>query len=95
MLNGEEEARLAFAGATRTFAQPPHGGRRGRVGGGSTESRRDCRDGRDVVALGPAIGSGVLAEEHLRADPPCASGVAGDARRSRSPSFATLPEAAA
>ena len=70
VLDGEEEARLAFLGATRTFGRPLEG-RVGviDVGGGSTEIAVG------TVATGVAwscslpIGSGVLAYAHHRADP--------------------------
>jgi exopolyphosphatase/guanosine-5'-triphosphate,3'-diphosphate pyrophosphatase len=76
VLDGEEEARLAFLGATRTLAEPPAG----RVavvdvGGGSSE-----------IAIGTAagvewwrslaVGSGRLTDEHVRSDPPSAGALA-------------------
>jgi exopolyphosphatase/guanosine-5'-triphosphate,3'-diphosphate pyrophosphatase len=71
LLDGEEEARLAFVGATRTAARPL-GGRVGvvDVGGGSTEI------GIGTVAQGMhwstslRFGSGLLADRYLKGDPP-------------------------
>ncbi|HEV2724234.1 MAG TPA: hypothetical protein VGV10_06340 [Thermoleophilaceae bacterium] len=71
VISGQEEARLSFVGATRTFQEPAAGTIAVvDVGGGSTE-----------IAVGAAghgvrwwrslpIGSGVLADRHLRSDPP-------------------------
>ncbi|MGH2950201.1 MAG: hypothetical protein ACRDPC_28710 [Solirubrobacteraceae bacterium] len=74
ILDGDEEARLAFLGATRTLGHDLPG-RIGvvDVGGGSTE-----------IALGTlatgvewsssfAVGSGFLADHYLRSDPPAAA----------------------
>jgi exopolyphosphatase/guanosine-5'-triphosphate,3'-diphosphate pyrophosphatase len=74
ILDGEEEARLAFLGATRTLGQELDGlvGVVD-VGGGSTE-----------IAVGTTaegvswwasfrLGSGQLADDHLRSDPPSAA----------------------
>src|SRR5829696_8399801 len=69
ILDGEEEARLAFLGATSTLGQELEGS----VGGGSTE-----------IAVGTVadgvtwwasfrLGSGQLADDHLRSDPPTAA----------------------
>jgi len=71
ILSGQEEARLAFVGAVGTMDHPP-AGELGvvDVGGGSSEL---------VVGIAPdhvswsssfAIGSGTLADECLRSDPP-------------------------
>ena len=71
ILSGDEEARLAFVGAARTLGHAP-GGALGvvDVGGGSSEL---------VVGIAPdhvswcasfGVGSGELAEECLRSDPP-------------------------
>ena len=74
ILDGEEEARLAFAGATKTL------GRRleGRVavadiGGGSSELAVGTLDGGVEWSASFRIGSGVLADAHLRSDPPAPS----------------------
>jgi exopolyphosphatase/guanosine-5'-triphosphate,3'-diphosphate pyrophosphatase len=71
VLDGEEEAHLAFEGAVRTLAEPPQGlvGVVD-VGGGSSEiAVGTAADGvRWWASVG--IGSGMLADEHLRADPP-------------------------
>jgi exopolyphosphatase/guanosine-5'-triphosphate,3'-diphosphate pyrophosphatase len=71
VLTGEEEARLAFDGATRTHAAPL----RGRVavvdvGGGSCEVAVGTKVGGVEWSASLAIGSGSLAETCLRSDPP-------------------------
>ena len=68
VLDGEEEARLAFSGAARAV------GAQGTlavvdVGGGSTEVAVGT-GGRVVHAESTPVGSSVLAERHLHADPP-------------------------
>ncbi len=77
ILSGEEEARLAFVGAAGTLGHRPAGALGVvDVGGGSSEI---------VVGTAPhdigwwfsfAIGSGDLADEYLRSDPPLASELA-------------------
>ena len=69
VLQGEEEARLAFQGAARAA------GVLGSlavidVGGGSTEIAVGPAGGRVLHAESIPIGSSVLAERHLSADPP-------------------------
>ena len=71
ILDGEEEARLAFLGATRTL------GRRLEgtigvvdVGGGSTELAVGTYDGGVTWSSSYRLGSGSIAEEHLLSDPP-------------------------
>lgn len=71
ILDGEEEARLAFLGATRTL------GRRLEgtigvvdVGGGSTELAVGTYDGGVTWSSSYRLGSGSIAEDHLRTDPP-------------------------
>ena len=71
VLDGEEEARLAFLGATSTYAGPLAG----RiavvdVGGGSTEIAIGNVGGAVEWWASSPIGSGALAERHLRTDPP-------------------------
>jgi exopolyphosphatase / guanosine-5'-triphosphate,3'-diphosphate pyrophosphatase len=72
VLSGEDEARLAFTGAARvvgavgTLAVID-------VGGGSTEIAIGRGDGRPLHAESIPVGSLVLAERHLRSDPPTAS----------------------
>ena len=74
ILSGDEEARLAFAGATRTLSHLPTG-EVGvvDVGGGSTEVVVGTLA--DGVAFSGSfrVGSGFLAEAYLRSDPPAAS----------------------
>jgi len=72
VLTGEEEARLAFRGAARTV------GSAGTilvadVGGGSTEIAVGRADTGVERAESIPIGSSVLAERHLRGDPPSGS----------------------
>jgi exopolyphosphatase / guanosine-5'-triphosphate,3'-diphosphate pyrophosphatase len=77
ILSGEEEARLAFIGAAGTLGHRPSGALGVvDVGGGSSEI---------VVGTAPhavgwwfscAIGSGDLADEYLRSDPPLATELA-------------------
>lgn len=71
VLDGEEEARLAFLGATKTLEQPPEG----RVavvdvGGGSTEIAIGTVDGGVDWWRSFAFGSGFLADAYLGDDPP-------------------------
>jgi exopolyphosphatase/guanosine-5'-triphosphate,3'-diphosphate pyrophosphatase len=74
ILTGEEEARLAFTGATRTLGHRPTGDVGVvDVGGGSTELVvGTLADGVSWCASFP-IGSGFLAEAYLRSDPPAAA----------------------
>jgi exopolyphosphatase / guanosine-5'-triphosphate,3'-diphosphate pyrophosphatase len=71
VLSEREEARLAFLGATRTLDEPPAG----RVavvdvGGGSSEVAVGTVDGEMESYASFRIGSGSLADAHLRGDPP-------------------------
>lgn len=70
VLAGEDEARLAFAGATAPLADREATVAVLDVGGGSTE----IAIGSPAAGVGwfrsLAIGSGVLADTHLRSDPP-------------------------
>ena len=71
VLTADEEAALAFAGALNTLSAPP-AGTIGviDVGGGSSELvTGTVRDGVTWCTSLP-IGSGTLAERHLRSDPP-------------------------
>jgi exopolyphosphatase/guanosine-5'-triphosphate,3'-diphosphate pyrophosphatase len=77
VLSAEEEARLAFAGAT-ALLDPPPAGTVGvvDVGGGSSELVvGTMRDGVEWVVSLP-VGSGVLADAFLHADPPDAGQLA-------------------
>lgn len=71
LLSGEEEARLAFAGATASLACGP-GEAIGvaDVGGGSSELIVGTRAGGVSWSRSLALGSGDLARTHLHADPP-------------------------
>jgi exopolyphosphatase/guanosine-5'-triphosphate,3'-diphosphate pyrophosphatase len=71
VLDGEEEARLAFLGATRTIGRELHG----RiavvdVGGGSTEIAVGTMGGGVEWAASFEFGSGFLADAYLGSDPP-------------------------
>lgn len=71
VLDGEEEARLAFLGATKTLGEPLEG----RVavvdvGGGSTEIAIGTVDGGVQWWKSFAFGSGFLADAYLGDDPP-------------------------
>jgi exopolyphosphatase/guanosine-5'-triphosphate,3'-diphosphate pyrophosphatase len=73
VLDGEEEARLAFLGATRTLGAVPAG----RlavvdVGGGSTEIAAGTLAGGVEWSTSLALGSGGLADRFLASDPPTA-----------------------
>jgi exopolyphosphatase/guanosine-5'-triphosphate,3'-diphosphate pyrophosphatase len=71
VLSDEEEARLAFVGATRTLARPAEGTIAVvDVGGGSTELAIGAPDGTVDWSASFRIGSGFLADSYLRADPP-------------------------
>ena len=71
ILEGEEEARLAFVGATRTLGRPLDGvvGEVD-VGGGSTEIAVGTLAGGVTWWASFRLGSGHLADEYLRSDPP-------------------------
>jgi len=74
VLDGAEEARLAFLGATRTLGEPLPG-RIGvvDVGGGSTElAIGTLRDGA-TWSESFRVGSGMLADGYCRTDPPAAA----------------------
>jgi exopolyphosphatase/guanosine-5'-triphosphate,3'-diphosphate pyrophosphatase len=71
VLSGEEEARLAFVGATRTLTTPPEGPIAViDVGGGSTELAVGDPAGEVEWSGSFRIGSGFLADSYLRSDPP-------------------------
>jgi exopolyphosphatase/guanosine-5'-triphosphate,3'-diphosphate pyrophosphatase len=71
ILTGEEEARLAFVGATRTLASPAKGTIAViDVGGGSTELAIGEPDGRMTWSASFGMGSGLLADSYLESDPP-------------------------
>ena len=71
ILSGEQEAALAFAGALASLASPPSGliGVID-VGGGSSELVTGTVTDGVTWSTSLAVGSGVLAERHLRSDPP-------------------------
>jgi exopolyphosphatase/guanosine-5'-triphosphate,3'-diphosphate pyrophosphatase len=71
VLSGEEEAALAFAGALASLQRVPPGliGVID-VGGGSSELVTGTADEGVTWSVSLPVGSGVLAECHLRSDPP-------------------------
>ncbi len=74
VLDGDTEARLAFAGATCSVTPRPDGSIAiVDVGGGSTEIIVGTCSGGPVWATSLPIGSGVLAEAELPSDPPTAA----------------------
>ena len=71
ILTGAEEARLSFLGATRASAHPAGGTVAVvDVGGGSTEIAIGSADGAVAWSDSFRVGSGLLADAHLRSDPP-------------------------
>jgi exopolyphosphatase / guanosine-5'-triphosphate,3'-diphosphate pyrophosphatase len=71
ILDGEEEARLAFLGATRTLGRELEGDVGVvDVGGGSTEIAVGTTAAGVTWWASFRLGSGQLADDHLRADPP-------------------------
>jgi exopolyphosphatase / guanosine-5'-triphosphate,3'-diphosphate pyrophosphatase len=72
VLSGEEEAALAFAGATGTLGAGAPDGLLGVVdiGGGSSELVTGTVAGGVTWWASLALGSGLLAGRHLRSDPP-------------------------
>jgi exopolyphosphatase / guanosine-5'-triphosphate,3'-diphosphate pyrophosphatase len=74
ILSGDEEARLAFVGASRTLTAPAKGTMAVLdVGGGSTEIAIGEPDGNVTWSASFRIGSGFLADSYLRSDPPSAA----------------------
>jgi exopolyphosphatase/guanosine-5'-triphosphate,3'-diphosphate pyrophosphatase len=71
VLSGEEEARLAFVGAARTLDHVPNGTLGVvDVGGGSSELVIGTAPDHVSWCTSFGVGSGDLADEHLRSDPP-------------------------
>ena len=71
VLTGEQEAALAFAGALATLTVAPAGSIGViDVGGGSSELVTGTAEGGVTWWTSLPIGSGTLAERHLRSDPP-------------------------
>ena len=74
VLSGEEEARLAFVGATNALEHPPSGDIAViDVGGSSSEIAIGTIAGGVRASSSFRIGSGVLADAYLRSDPPSAA----------------------
>jgi exopolyphosphatase/guanosine-5'-triphosphate,3'-diphosphate pyrophosphatase len=71
VLSGSEEAELSFAGATRCRGRPP-GGRLAVIDAGGWSTEVVLGTYADGVAWSESfpIGSGLLADSHLRSDPP-------------------------
>jgi exopolyphosphatase/guanosine-5'-triphosphate,3'-diphosphate pyrophosphatase len=77
VLSGEEEARLAFVGATAALEDPPAGDIAViDVGGASSEIAIGTIAAGVRASSSFRIGSGVLADEHLHDDPPSAAQLA-------------------
>jgi exopolyphosphatase/guanosine-5'-triphosphate,3'-diphosphate pyrophosphatase len=73
VLSDDDEARLAFAGATRMLAAPIEGAIAVvDVGGGSTEIAIGSLEEGVTWSQSFRIGSGFLADSYLRSDPPAA-----------------------
>ena len=71
ILDGEQEARLAFLGATRTLGQPLDGTVGVvDVGGGSTELAIGTVSDGATWSESFRVGSGLLTDAYLRSDPP-------------------------
>jgi exopolyphosphatase/guanosine-5'-triphosphate,3'-diphosphate pyrophosphatase len=71
ILDGDEEARLAFVGATKTLGHPVEGDVVvADVGGGSSELALGSVAGGVRWSASFRIGSGYLADAYLRSDPP-------------------------
>jgi exopolyphosphatase/guanosine-5'-triphosphate,3'-diphosphate pyrophosphatase len=71
ILDDDEEARLAFVGATRTLGHPVDGDVVvADVGGGSTELALGTVSGGVTWSASFRIGSGFLADAYLHSDPP-------------------------
>ena len=74
VLSDEEEGRFAFLGATRALAHPSEGKLAVvDIGGGSSEVIFGSLSGGVEKVQSFKIGSGSLADEHLKGDPPSAS----------------------
>jgi exopolyphosphatase / guanosine-5'-triphosphate,3'-diphosphate pyrophosphatase len=74
VLDAAEEARLAFAGATRTLGEPLAGSVGVvDVGGGSTELAIGTLAGGATWSESFRVGSGLLTDHYRRADPPSAA----------------------
>jgi exopolyphosphatase/guanosine-5'-triphosphate,3'-diphosphate pyrophosphatase len=74
ILSGEEEARLAFSGATAPLASEGVGSVLvADVGGGSTELACGAPGGAPTWWTSLPVGSSALAEAHLHGDPPTAA----------------------
>jgi len=74
VVSGEEEARLAFAGATGSLHHPPDGAIGvADVGGGSSELVAGTVTGGVAWTASLRVGSGLLADAYLRSDPPSAA----------------------
>ena len=74
VLDGPEEARLAFLGATRTLGEPLPGTIGVvDVGGGSTELAIGTLDGGAAWSESFRVGSGLLTDGYRRSDPPSAA----------------------
>jgi exopolyphosphatase / guanosine-5'-triphosphate,3'-diphosphate pyrophosphatase len=90
VLDGDDEARLAFAGATRTLGEAPQGTVGVvDVGGGSTEIAIGTLAGGVTWSRSLVVGSGALADARLLGDPPT-TGELDAARLDVAAAFGTL-----
>jgi exopolyphosphatase/guanosine-5'-triphosphate,3'-diphosphate pyrophosphatase len=95
VLDGREEARLAFLGAVQTLAREPEGVVAVvDVGGGSSEIAVGTAAGGATWSHSVPVGSGVLADAHLVDDPPPAEQLAA-LRDAVAEAFARVPDAPA
>ena len=95
VLSGEDEARLAFLGATGSLAECPDG-LLGvvDVGGRSSELVAGTRDEGVAWATSLPVGSGLLADQHLHDDPPTPDAARRGPRARRRRARAAAPAAA-
>jgi exopolyphosphatase / guanosine-5'-triphosphate,3'-diphosphate pyrophosphatase len=76
VIDGDEEARASFAGATRVLGDVPGPVLVVDIGGGSTELILGAPDGTVTAAHSLDVGSVRMTERHLHDDPPTAEQVA-------------------
>ncbi len=90
VLDGEQEARFAFAGVIGTLSEPPPGDLGVvDVGGGSTELVVGTAEGGVTWSTSLPLGSSVVTARHLRSDPPSGRELAAG-RRALARAFAEV-----
>lgn len=95
VLSGEDEARLAFLGATSTLPAPPESTVCVvDVGGGSTELVCGSASLGVTWCVSLPVGSGSLTDEHVRSDPPGADELAALEAAAREAFAGLVPPAA-